>query len=451
VNGNNSRAPLVGRRLLDQFVLVERIGAGGMGEVYLAEQPSMGRRAVVKVVRSDVTLTPDVATRFNLEARFLAALSHPNIVTIYNYGADRDLLFFAMEFVDGKNLETLVGEEGPFSAARAVAAATQICAALSAAHAQGFVHRDLKPANVMMTAGGHVKVLDFGTGKWSDFKLTAPGEVFGTVEYMSPEQIGGLAIDGRADLYSLGVTLFELLAGRLPFERATPQELMIAHLKDAPPSLAELAPDVPPALAALVMRLLSKSPDARPATAAETAELFEASLEGATAVGGKRSSRRARGSGSPVGGGGFRVAVAGALVGAVALGVLAAVVIARRAPPPQDPAQQHLEQQPPKLAPPPPKIAPPPPQNDAPTPPKIAPPPPQIDAPAPPPKLAPPPPESPSADALERQFMTMPSRLTARERRQALRALDARIANAPGDHAAMRVRALEELIRQQSR
>ncbi len=445
----NSRADTapdgnIGRRLLDQYILVEKIGEGGMGAVYLAEQPTMGRRAVVKLLHPALSRDLQVAARFNLEARAAAALNHPHIVTVYNYGALPDgVLYLAMEHLDGRDLERTIEESGRLSPVRAVHVARQICDALAEAHAHGVVHRDLKPSNVMLVTRGRddefVKVLDFGIAKVRGVALTSSGMIFGTPEYMSPEQLRGATLDGRSDLYGLGVVLFEMLTGRLPFAGAAPEDFMAAHLDALPPSVSEAAPDaeIPRELEALVARLLAKDPAARPATAEELGELLAASIGDApaTAVGGKRSDPPGRAR-SPVAGreARLRAALIGAIVGTVALAAII-VAVARR---PATPA--------PTTTPTPPKAAA---KESSTTPPTVA-------VPTSPPPTAPPPTPSGSDDSrpvdeLEHEFLSMKSPLSPRDRRAALRAVYARIdaAGASAEERAQKRRdALIELIRQ---
>jgi serine/threonine-protein kinase len=417
----------LGRRLIDQYVLVEKIGEGGMGAVYLADQPTMGRRAVIKLLHPTLSRDPQVAARFNLEARAAAALNHPHIVTVYNYGAlDDGVLFLAMEHLEGRDLERAIEESGRLSATRAVHIARQICEALGEAHARGVVHRDLKPSNVMLVTRGRddefVKVLDFGIAKVRGVALTHSGMVFGTPEYMSPEQLRGRVLDGRSDLYALGVVLFEMLAGRLPFECATPEQWMTAHLERLPPTVSESAPEaqVPRELEALVARLMAKDPAARPATAEELSELLAAAVGDApsTAVGGKRSDPPGKAR-APVGGGEarLRAALAGAIVGTLAL---AAILVALKKP---------AAEKAPSASPPPVQIAPQPmpiakdhSSDDA-----------------------------RSSDDLEHEFLSMRSSLSPRDRRAALRAVVARIDASGGtveERAQKKHAALIELIRQ---
>ena len=283
----------LGRRLIEQYVLVEKIGEGGMGAVYLADQPTMGRRAVVKLLHPALSRDPQVAARFNLEARAAAALNHPHIVTVYNYGAFADgVLYLAMEHLDGRDLERAIEESGRMSPTRAVHVARQICDALGEAHARGVVHRDLKPSNVMLVTRGRddefVKVLDFGIAKVRGVALTATGMIFGTPEYMSPEQLRGGALDGRSDLYALGVVLFEMLSGRLPFACETPEQCDGGAPRGAATDGGEVGArrgDAARARGAGGARCLAKDPAARPATAEE--------LVGA-AGGGDRAMRRRR-------------------------------------------------------------------------------------------------------------------------------------------------------------
>jgi serine/threonine-protein kinase len=318
------------------------------------------------------------------------------------------------------------------SPARAVHIARQICEALGEAHARGVVHRDLKPSNVMLVTRGRddefVKVLDFGIAKVRGVALTHSGMVFGTPEYMSPEQLRGRELDGRADLYALGVVLFEMLTGRLPFEGESPEQQMTAHLEKLPPSPSEAAPDLelPRELDALVARLLAKDPAARPATAEDLSELLAAAIGDApaTAVGGKRSDPPGRAR-APVTGreARLRAALAGGIVGTLALAAIV-IALARRPPPP--PKESSIAR----------------PTVTAPTnpPPPVA------------PAHRPPPIEDPRRDdELEHEFLSMRSPLSSRDRRAALRAVYARIDAGGGsaDERAQKKRAaLIELIRQ---
>src|SRR5262245_13818302 len=208
--------PLIRRQVIGQYVSRKKLGEGGMGAVYVADQPSVGRTAVIKVLHPHFSRDPQMAPRFEIEARAAARLTNPHIVAIYNYGDMGDgTLFLAMEHLAGQNLEQAIRAAGPLSPERAVRIVVQVCDALAEAHRAGVVHRDLKPSNIMLVERGRepdfVKVLDFGIAKLEGEKLTATGAIFGTPQYMSPEQLRGESPDGRSDLYSLGVILFEML------------------------------------------------------------------------------------------------------------------------------------------------------------------------------------------------------------------------------------------------
>jgi len=260
---------MIGRTIIGQYVVRRRLGEGGMGAVYLADQPSVGRQAVVKVMHPNLSSDLEVARRFEVEARAASQLNHPHIITIYNYGAMEDgTLFLAMEYVSGPSLEELVGQ-GAMSPGRVAAVGAQICDALGEAHRRGVVHRDLKPSNVMLTQVGRqqdfVKVLDFGIAKVEGVKMTRTGSVIGTPQYMSTEQLRGEPLDGRSDLYSLGGILYQMVSGELPFQSETAAGYMHKHLNEPPvsPALRNPEVEVPPGLEVVILRALAKSPGER--------------------------------------------------------------------------------------------------------------------------------------------------------------------------------------------
>ena len=218
-HADSSGDALIGRDILGQYVIRARIGEGGMGEVYLADQPAFGRTAVIKVLSRAGAARRDSAARFLLEAKAVSRLKHPNIVTVYNAGElEGGTMYLAMEHVEGRSLHEVIRSEAPFAPARAVAIAAQIADALAEAHRRGVIHRDLKPSNVMLVKREGrdelVKLLDFGIAKLDGVDLTSTGMACGTPAYMSPEQFNGQKLDGRTDLYSLGVVLFEMLVGK---------------------------------------------------------------------------------------------------------------------------------------------------------------------------------------------------------------------------------------------
>jgi serine/threonine-protein kinase len=260
-------------RELGRYRLTRRLGAGAMGEVYLAEHALLRRPCAVKLIRPAGPDGGRQAARFEREVQATAALTHPNAVEIYDYGRAEDgTFYYAMEYLPGLTLDQLVARHGPLPPGRVVHLLRQLCGPLREAHAAGLVHRDVKPANVMVCARGGVpdvaKLLDFGLVGLAEAdgagKLTRDGAVAGTPEYMSPEQAEGLGgLDGRTDVYSLGAVGYFLLAGRPPFRRATALQLLLAHARDPVPPLAEARPGVPADLAAVVHRCLEKDRDRR--------------------------------------------------------------------------------------------------------------------------------------------------------------------------------------------
>jgi len=279
--------PLIGKQVDNgEYVVVDRIGSGGMGSVYKAEQPSMNRMVAIKVLHSRFATRDDLVARFRREARAMSQLSHPNTARVYKYGAlDDGSVYFVMDYLEGKNLAAWVRENGPMQAERAVHLMAQVCGALEEAHRAGIVHRDLKPENVFLTIQGGTtdfpKVLDFGLAKMSEKQMgrgsmmfTQQGMVFGTPEFMSPEQAQGEQIDNRSDIYSLALILYELITGKLPFDAKTPLDMMKAHVRDAPIPLSKRVPGKTfwPELEAVIDRALKKSPNDRFASAAEFGE-----------------------------------------------------------------------------------------------------------------------------------------------------------------------------------
>ena len=290
---------MIGRDVIGQYVIRSKLGEGGMGEVYLAEQPAIGRHVAIKVVHSGLARSGEHARegieRFRNEAKAAARLESPHIVKIYNWGElDDGTLFMAMEYLSGVTLGSLLRQHEQLAPELAVHIATQICSALTEAHAAGIVHRDLKPSNIMMIerAGDphFAKVLDFGVAKLEGTDITRSGALFGTPQYMSPEQLQAGQIDGRSDLYALGVILFELLTGKPPFSSPTAIGFITLHLNEPPPPLPKT---VPRALAAVVMRLLAKDPDERPRDAALAVELLRAALSGHAPRASPKQRRRA--------------------------------------------------------------------------------------------------------------------------------------------------------------
>ena len=267
LRGSNTEGDLIGSVVAERYHVLKKLGEGGMGTVYLAEHVKMGRKAALKVMNPGMNTDPDAIARFNREAANASRLNHPNVCGIYDFGETPDgLIYLAMEFVEGESLTSLIAKNGSLPAARAASIIHQAADALALAHDYGIVHRDLKPDNIMIAKGRDggdlVKVVDFGIAKaaTSDAqKVTRTGLIVGTPEYMSPEQLAGDKLDGRSDIYSLGLVAFNCLTGRLPFPSESAQEAMIMRLTDKPKTLAEMKPDVewPPELQAVIDKALA--------------------------------------------------------------------------------------------------------------------------------------------------------------------------------------------------
>lgn len=268
-------------RFAAQYLLERELGRGGMGIVFLARELSLDRMVAIKLLPPALATDPAIRERFLREARTAAQLSHPNIVPIYRADTADELVYFAMGFVDGETLAERLASRGPLPPAEAVRILREVAWALAYAHARGVVHRDVKPENIMLERGtGRVTVTDFGIAR--DVRasaLTADGMVMGSVHYMSPEQVAGTDIDGRSDLYALGVVAFQLLSGKLPFDAPQASAVLLMQATRAAPSLTDLAPAVPPALAQVVDRCLRKDPAERYATGEALADALTQALQ----------------------------------------------------------------------------------------------------------------------------------------------------------------------------
>jgi len=274
---------LVGQVVADRYHIMKKLGEGGMGQVYLAEHVKMGRRSAIKVMNPSMVHDPEAVARFNREAANASRISDSHVCAIYDFGETPDgLIYLAMEFIEGEPLTELIRQEGALPVARAADIAIQVAAALQAADDLGIVHRDLKPDNIMLTrsrdGADAVKVVDFGLakavgGEGGDQKVTRTGLVVGTPEFMSPEQLSGDKLDGRSDVYSLGLVLFNMLTGTLPFPADSVQEAMIKRLTDDPAELIEVRPDLlfPPGLQQTLDTALARTPVDRYQSAAKLA------------------------------------------------------------------------------------------------------------------------------------------------------------------------------------
>src|SRR5688572_30693471 len=280
--------PFIGRDLLNgQFRILQKIGTGGMGSVYKASQPAVGRMVAIKILHPKLAGRKDLTSRFRREARAMSQLTHPNTVKVFMYGEleEDGSLYIVMEMLEGRNLNQTVRKEGPLPIDRAIPILIQCCGALQEAHDLGIVHRDLKPENIFLSKQGGIadypKVLDFGLAKVTERQmqpgsviLTQEGMVFGTPEFMSPEQAQGKTLDARSDIYSLAVILYEVLTGKLPFTARTPMEYIQKHVTDPIIQLSERVPDrkFNKGLDDALARALNKKPDDRYQSAADFGE-----------------------------------------------------------------------------------------------------------------------------------------------------------------------------------
>ena len=320
---------------LGPYEILSPIGAGGMGEVYRARDPKLGREIAVKILSGATASDPDRRQRFELEARAASALNHPNILTVYDVGEADGSLYIAMELVEGKTLRELVAAGEPLPTKKSLDLSVQIAEGLAKAHAAGIVHRDLKPENLMISKDGFVKILDFGLAKLTETVSkdesiaptaiaapTQPGTVMGTVGYMSPEQASGQAVDYRSDQFTLGAILYEMATGKRAFQRKTGAETLVAIIREEPEPLSQAAPRAPAPVRWIVERLLAKDPEERYASTKDLARdlksvrdhLTESSLSGSLETA-ERAKLRRRGWLAPA----LLALALGAALGALAL------------------------------------------------------------------------------------------------------------------------------------
>jgi serine/threonine-protein kinase len=267
--------------LNNRYRLDQQQGSGGMAVIYKATDIALGRIVAIKILRPSLTNDGSFLTRFRQEARNVANLSHPNIVTVHDVGQDGNTHFIVMEYIDGQDLKKIVRAEAPLSVERSLDLSIQFCAGIGYAHRAGLVHADVKPQNILVTAAAKVKVTDFGIAQ--ALAMTQPQErqkvVWGSPHYFSPEQAQGEYPTPASDVYSIGVVLFEMLTGRLPFMASDQQELAMAHIRDTPPRISELNPQVPTSLDRIVQKVLSKEPSARYRTADQLGRILIAYKE----------------------------------------------------------------------------------------------------------------------------------------------------------------------------
>ena len=271
--------------LVGRYRLEERIAGGGMGTVYVTTDELLGRRVAAKLLHEDLADNPSFVDRFRREARSVAALVHPNIATVFDYGEDAGRHFIVMELVRGRDLERVLKEEGALPPKRARAIATKVCEALGHAHAAGVVHRDVKPANVIVTADDAVKVTDFGIARVADdAAMTSAGAVLGTAQYISPEQASDGAVGPPSDVYSTGIMLFEMLTGRRPFVGGSPVAVAMRHIHEDVPAASSVNRTVPAELDAIVAQATQKDPGRRFPDGNAMARALSGGTPGATRV-----------------------------------------------------------------------------------------------------------------------------------------------------------------------
>ena len=261
---------LVGRVIGNRYEIIEKIGEGGMATVYKAKCNILKRYVAVKVLRDEFTTDEEFIKRFNTEAQAAASLTHPNIVSIYDVGHEENIYYIVMELVQGKTLKEIINEDGALPWKWALNVSIQVASALEMAHKNNIVHRDIKPHNIIITEDGIAKVTDFGIAKAvSNSTITAFGTTIGSVHYFSPEHARGGYTDAKSDLYSLGVVMYEMLTGRVPFDADTPVSIALKHMQEKPIEPIKLNPTIPYAVNKIIMKAMEKDPNERYQSATE--------------------------------------------------------------------------------------------------------------------------------------------------------------------------------------
>ena len=268
----------IGMTVADRYEVLEKIGTGGMSDVYRAKDHKLSRFVAVKVLKQEFSENKDFLQKFRSEAQSAAGLMHPNIVNVYDVGEENGSHYIVMELVEGITLKKYIEKKARLSVREAVSIAIQVAQGIEAAHNNHIIHRDIKPQNVIISMDGKVKVTDFGIAKAATSN-TITSNVMGSVHYTSPEQVRGGFSDEKSDIYSLGITLFEMLTGRVPFNGDTTVAVAIKHIQEQMPSPREFVPEIPISLEKIVLKCTQKSPDRRYQSAPELIEDLKAQME----------------------------------------------------------------------------------------------------------------------------------------------------------------------------
>ncbi len=336
---------MLGKVFNQRYRLKEKIGSGGMADVYVADDLLLGREVALKILNAQYAADPAFIQRFRLEAQAAANLNHPNIVNIYDWGNEGELYYIVMEYVEGRDLKEILRSEGRLLPDRAAEIAAEVCAALQFAHRHNIVHRDIKSHNIFITNIGQVKVMDFGIAREGNGGgITQTGMVMGTPQYISPEQAQGLAVDGRSDIYSLGIVLYEMLTGKVPFDDPNPVTITYKQVREDPVPPSVIDPEIPATLEAIIMKAMAKNPANRFQSAQEmkadllrflegmpvsaTPVLPETTYAAAAAAAAPRSSRR------------WPWIVGAVVAGLIILAIILALVLGETAVPSRSPTSR---------------------------------------------------------------------------------------------------------------
>src|SRR5437588_9588157 len=260
---------MTGELIDGRYKVLSRLGAGGMADVFLAEDQQLGRKVALKLLHRRFAEDPGFVERFRREAQAAAGLQHPNVVSVYDRGDYDGTYYIAMEYLAGRSLKQMIRQDAPIEPVRAIDITIQILKAARFAHRRGVIHRDLKPHNAIIDDSDHVKVTDFGIARAGASDMTETGSIMGTAQYLSPEQTQGHAVSESSDLYSVGVILYEMLTARVPFDAEAAVTIALKHVSEAPTAPTQVNPTVPPVLEEVVLWTLNKNPADRPRNADE--------------------------------------------------------------------------------------------------------------------------------------------------------------------------------------